>query len=173
MSETPMNKLRALCEKWEQDANTLTREGRSGDATMAGCAYELRAILRDVERLPCPICGKELSSGISWCKTCDTTHAVRSVECHPCGYISTGPCELGKKDAAMMPSPYDWHDASKYLPKEGEFVRVYQLWGWVTRYKGGWAAVDECGNKCPLIWEPKFWRREYQPQPPVAPKETK
>ena len=51
MSETPMNKLRALCEKWEQDANTLTREGRSGDATMAGCAYELRAILPDVERL--------------------------------------------------------------------------------------------------------------------------
>ena len=73
----------------------------------------------------------------------------------------------------MMPSPYDWHDASKYLPDEGEFVRAYQLWGWATRYKGGWAAVDECGNKGPLLWSPEFWRREYRPQPPVAPKETK
>jgi len=42
----------------------------------------------------CPICNKEVSYGISWCKTCDVTHAVRSVECHPCGYINSAPCQL-------------------------------------------------------------------------------
>jgi len=39
----------------------------------------------------CPICHKPLSYGISWCKTCDVTHAVSCVECYPCGYINEGP----------------------------------------------------------------------------------
>ena len=114
MSETPMNKLRALCEKWQRPNINIRGDGGEGStdisysATRLQCAAQLRAILPDVERLPCPICGEELSGGISWCKTCDTTHAVRSVECHPCGYISTGPCELGKKDVKALREALSW-----------------------------------------------------------------
>ena len=62
MSETPTNKLRELCEKWQEIAAILRNgvEGNFGiqgalarEAAMAreSCASELRAILPDVERL--------------------------------------------------------------------------------------------------------------------------
>ena len=44
MSETPMNKLRELCEKWDSGSNDNTTSLREVVA-------ELRAILPDVERL--------------------------------------------------------------------------------------------------------------------------
>ena len=50
MSETPMNKLRELCEKWEREA-IGNGEDIYDDGDLRRCAYELRAILPDVERL--------------------------------------------------------------------------------------------------------------------------
>ena len=50
MSETPMNKLQELCEKWEREA-IGNGEDIYDDGDLRRCAYELRAILPDVERL--------------------------------------------------------------------------------------------------------------------------
>ena len=57
MSETPMNKLRELCEKWQLPNINIRGDGGEGStdisysATRLQCAAELRAILPDVERL--------------------------------------------------------------------------------------------------------------------------
>ena len=56
MSETPMNKLRELCEKWRRWAEivagreTSTPETRAQATGWNQCSDELRAILPDVER---------------------------------------------------------------------------------------------------------------------------
>ena len=57
MSETPMNKLRELCEKWEREA-IGNGEDIYDDGDLRRCAYELRAILPEVERLVdfCSVC---------------------------------------------------------------------------------------------------------------------
>ena len=49
MSETPMNKLRELCEKWLEGAKYA--KGQADFIAFETCARELRAILPDVERL--------------------------------------------------------------------------------------------------------------------------
>ena len=57
MSETPMNKLRELCENWAECTDlaairkTATPETRAQATGWKQCAAELRAILPDVERL--------------------------------------------------------------------------------------------------------------------------
>ena len=57
MSETPMNKLRELCEKWQLPNINIRGDGGEGStdisysATRLQCAAQLRAILPDVERL--------------------------------------------------------------------------------------------------------------------------
>ena len=57
MSETPMNKLQELCEKWQLPNINIRGDGGEGStdisysATRLQCAAELRAILPDVERL--------------------------------------------------------------------------------------------------------------------------
>ena len=56
MSETPMNKLRELCENWAECTDlaairkTATPETRAQATGWKQCAAELRAILPDVER---------------------------------------------------------------------------------------------------------------------------
>ena len=88
--------LRAILEIGKRDMSNPKYDGYFEEAREALDA-PVEQPLRERVELPCPICGKELSHGISWCKTCDVVHAVRCVECHPCGYISTGPCELNKR----------------------------------------------------------------------------
>ena len=57
MSETPTNKLRELCEKWQLPNINIRGDGGEGStdisysATRLQCAAQLRAILPDVERL--------------------------------------------------------------------------------------------------------------------------
>ena len=68
---------------------------------------------------------------------------------------------------AIAPAPYEWHDASKFLPNEGEIVRVHQLYGWAEHRGGKWVYVDQCGNRSSLDWQPEFWRREYYPVEPA------
>ena len=53
MSETPMNKLRELCEKWEAKADDIAKVAGFSDnvGKLRECAVELRAIMPDVKRL--------------------------------------------------------------------------------------------------------------------------
>jgi len=67
-----------------------------------------------------------------------------------------------------LPAPYDWHDAMKFKPIDGEIVVVRNLWpGWARCTNGVWTALDECGNRHPLQWTPEFWRRQYFPEEPT------
>ena len=49
MSETPMNKIKELCEKWNK--NYMKGSVSAFDKGQSDCAAELRAILPDMERL--------------------------------------------------------------------------------------------------------------------------
>lgn len=69
---------------------------------------------------------------------------------------------------ATYPAPYDWHDAKRFLPQEGEIVIVHQLCGFAKFLSGKWVFVDECGNTAYLAWEPELWRRQYFPSDPVT-----
>jgi len=65
------------------------------------------------------------------------------------------------------PAPYEWHDAARYTPPHGEIVFVYQLSCWAT-FRDKWYAVDHCGNRGVLAWQPEFWRRLYAPVDPPS-----
>jgi len=64
-------------------------------------------------------------------------------------------------------APFDWYAVTEYLPPTGEVVRVHQLVNFAVMTESGWMAVDSCGNRRPLLWQPEYWRRDYYPALPA------
>lgn len=113
---SPEGKLRSIVREMKYSAETLLALGDKPAAKLtaqwadrldAALAHPAPAPTGEQERpaLKCPSCGRPLSQGISWCRTCEVTHAVQSVECYPCGYHNVGPCELKRVAAAPSPAP--------------------------------------------------------------------
>lgn len=54
-----------------------------------------------------------------------------------------------------------WISVKEALPDAHEVVRVHQLcWPWACYVGGRWFAIDYCGNKSYIAWQPEYWGRE-------------